>query len=110
MVLEGAPRKAAARLQAGETFDLLITNLQMPGMSGQQMLRVAAEAAPAMATMVVTGYPAGDTERRCRSLGARVFMTKPFMPEALLTAVRGVLGEAGSGDPLAAPEDHAQDC
>jgi len=105
--LEPSPRRAADRLRNGESFDLLITNLQMPGMSGLQLLRVARDAAPSMRTLVLTGYAAGDTERRCRAAGALGFLAKPFLPEVLLGEVRTLLGEAGSADTTAVGDDQA---
>lgn len=92
---EQVPRRAAARLRE-EPFALLVTNLQMPGLSGTQLLRLAREVAPAMPVLVVTGYPMPDTERRCRELGAAGYLTKPFLPEALVAEVRRLLDPTGS--------------
>ncbi len=98
VLVEQQPRRAAERLSDGEAFDLVITNLQMPGLSGMQLVRLAHARHPSMPILVVTGYSMPDTERRCREAGASGYLTKPFLPDDLLAEVRRLLAE-GAGAP-----------
>ena len=74
----------------------LISDIDMPGMDGFELLRRVHAARPGLPTILITGYP--DTLKRLPQLGGthpRVF-TKPFEGQALLAAVgealRGSLG------------------
>ena len=64
----------------------------MPGIPGVRLLELARQLAPNMPTLVVTGYPEADTARRCRELGARGYVVKPFDPQVLMAHVRALLG------------------
>lgn len=56
----GGGAAALARLQAGG-FDLIVTDLAMPGMNGLELLREARKQHPGIPALLVTGY-AGDAE------------------------------------------------
>jgi CheY-like chemotaxis protein len=95
-ILEGGtdPRWAARRLDESR-FDLLITNVQMPRLSGLELLRIARRLAPAMPVVVVTGYPMRETAEMARALGASHYVTKPFVPAELLETIRSAVGSTG---------------
>lgn len=95
LVAMSDPRMAATAL--GERhFDLLVTNVHMPGMNGMRLLRLATECSPGMPVVVVTGYPMRETADEARALGAADYVTKPFDPDELLSRIRGVLGQQTS--------------
>ncbi|HEX4134292.1 MAG TPA: ATP-binding protein [Bryobacteraceae bacterium] len=73
---------------AGEPFDLLVTDMVMPGLTGTQLAgRLKAEF-PAMAVLFVSGYPGEtDAERAAFGPGA-AYLAKPFSPEMLLWHAR----------------------
>jgi two-component system, NtrC family, response regulator HydG len=59
-VTHTADPAVALRLAAGEHWDLLVTDLDMPGMSGLELLGSLRRVAPALPVVVVTAYaPAG---------------------------------------------------
>ena len=65
----------------------LISDIDMPGLDGFELLRLLHSKRPGLPTILITGYP--DTLKRPRPLGPgnpRVF-TKPFRGEDLLSAV-----------------------
>ncbi len=70
----------------------LISDIDMPGMDGFELLRQVHAIRPGLPTIVITAYP--ETMNRWPShigIWPRVF-TKPFEGKELLTAVSGVLG------------------
>ncbi len=65
----------------------LISDIDMPGMEGYELLRVVHAARPELPVILITGYP--DTLKRLPSMGVgtpRCF-TKPFQGPELLAAV-----------------------
>jgi FixJ family two-component response regulator len=83
----------AALLQSGclSEIECVISDVDMPGMDGFELLRSIHDARPGLPTIVITGYP--ETVKRLPLLGGghpRVF-TKPFAGQELLTAVGDAL-------------------
>ncbi|WP_229458339.1 response regulator [Massilia glaciei] len=80
-----APMHAAAR------YDLIILDLQMPGMDGFEVMRALAplEREDYLPVLVVTA----DLDQKVAALeaGARDFVTKPFDPVEVLTRIRNML-------------------
>jgi len=74
-------------------FDLLITDLRMPGMSGAETITVVKQVAPAIRVIVATGFPSEDSAADCRRRGANAFLQKPFEIKELLRIVSGLLNE-----------------
>lgn len=74
-----------------DTFiDLLITDIQMPGVDGLQLLKFADEHYPEMPKLVITGYPSVDGALEVIKSGATDYLTKPFTKEELKQAVQRV--------------------
>ncbi len=91
-VLEAVDANAAlAILKGGDTFDLLITDVGLPGMNGRQLAELARQLRPKLPVLFVTGY-AANASVRADFLDAGMHMiSKPFSVEALATAVRDAL-------------------
>jgi two-component system response regulator HydG len=82
--------EALAALERGE-FDVVVSDLNMPGMSGLELCRRAHATRPNLPVVLVTAF--GSTETAVAALRAGVydFITKPIqMPELLLTLTRAV--------------------
>jgi DNA-binding NtrC family response regulator len=84
--------KAAERL-GRETFDLLVTDVRMPGIGGLDLMRAARERDPHVALLVFTAFPSVDLAVEAMKLGAADFLTKPFLPEDLLRVATRLLEE-----------------
>jgi CheY-like chemotaxis protein len=84
--------EALEQLQGSGPFDLLISDVQMPGVDGIELIENAVAAAPKMRVILMSGF-AGELDRakHLRSKIARE-ITKPFTLEQVRTVVRSVLG------------------
>ena len=81
----------AAEMLRDQSWDLLITDLRMPGMGGVELLRHAREADAGIAALIITAFPSVETAVECMKLGAADYITKPFLPDDLRAAVRSLL-------------------
>ncbi len=72
------------------TLIVILSDINMPGMDGLQLLQAVKQRFPAIPVMMVTAY--GDDERRQRAstLGATEFITKPVDFDALKAALRQI--------------------
>jgi len=59
-------------------FDIVITDLNMPGADGIEVLRAAREVAPDTRVILITAYGTVDTAVEAMRLGAKDFIAKPF--------------------------------
>ncbi len=65
-------------------FDILITDLRLPGIDGRQVLDAALERYPDIVAIVITGYGTVKDAVDAIKQGAADFITKPFQFDALL--------------------------
>lgn len=59
-------------------FDLLITDKNLPGMDGLEVVRRARGTRPRLRTLLITGFPTPETREQAMELGVFAFITKPF--------------------------------
>ena len=78
---------------------LLITDVVMPGMGGQELTRRLLEARPELRVLLISGYSGERTEVGDLPAGPVAFLQKPFSPGALARKVRDLLDT-----PLEAPD------
>jgi len=83
---------ALDRLRAVE-YDLLITDLKMPGMDGLSVIREARRQAPDLPVIVITGYSTEASAIEAINLGVAGYLTKPFRLPRILAAAARALGE-----------------
>jgi two-component system cell cycle sensor histidine kinase/response regulator CckA len=74
-----------------EPFDLLVTDVVMPGMSGPKLAEVIRRTRPAMRIIFISGYAGDEVARKGISTGDVPFVQKPYLPSQLLARVREVL-------------------
>ena len=83
----------AADVAVANSWDLLITDVRMPGMGGVELARRAREAQPDLAVLMLTAFPEVDSAVESMKVGAVDYLTKPFEPDHLLETVRSILEE-----------------
>ena len=74
-----------------ESFDLIILDLKMPGLSGMEVLQKVNEEYPETAVVIITGEATVESAVEGMKTGAYDFIPKPFTPESFLTAVKQAL-------------------
>jgi DNA-binding NtrC family response regulator len=79
----GTGEEALTRL-ADFAFDMLITDLRLPGVDGRQVLDEAFTRYPDIIAIVITGYATVKEAVEVTRLGAEGFITKPFQFEELM--------------------------
>ncbi|NKB59416.1 MAG: response regulator [Alphaproteobacteria bacterium] len=83
--------ETAARYAETEAFDLLLTDVDMPGLNGVDLARQLLERSPKQAVLFVTGFAAQALQATdVLASGARV-LSKPFALSDLVAQVDGVL-------------------
>jgi len=92
--VDTAPDGPAAldRLRAAE-YDLLITDLKMPGMDGLSVIREARRLRQGLAVVIITGYSTEASAIEAINLGVAGYLTKPFRLPRILAATARALGE-----------------
>src|SRR3982750_4015318 len=78
----------AARSVHGRSFDVIVSDIKMPGMDGIQLLREVREHDLHVPVVLVTGEPAVSTAVQALEYGAFHYLTKPADPEAPHTTVQ----------------------
>ena len=76
---------------ANEEYDMIITDMTMPRMSGEDLLREVKRMRPSLPVVVCTGYSASMTHERAYALGAAGYLTKPLSISELAQQVRRIL-------------------
>lgn len=76
--------------QDPQGYALVITDLTMPGISGEQMLERMRARSPKLRAILTSGYP---YEPRSRQVA---FLQKPYIPKMLAEAIGKMLGGRGS--------------
>lgn len=74
-----------------ESFDIILLDLKMPGLSGVEVLERIKENSPETIVIVITGYPSVESAVQTMKLGAYDYIPKPFTPDELRIVVRRAL-------------------
>lgn len=73
-------------------YDLLISDLNMPGMDGLTLIREAQSIDPTLPAVVITGYSTESSAIEALNLGVAGYLTKPFGTTQVLAAAAKALG------------------
>ena len=76
-----------AELLTKERFDLIITDLKMPGMDGMELLELAKKYDKDALILMVTAFGSLESAEEAVAKGAFDYISKPFRKEQLLLAI-----------------------
>jgi DNA-binding NtrC family response regulator len=82
---------AASEMLAAGAFDVVVTDLKLPGKSGMEVLREAKALVPPPSVITMTGYGSVDSAVEAMKLGAEDYLTKPFSMEELMLLLSRIL-------------------
>ncbi len=94
-------QEAVDCVRQGEGFDLILMDLQMPGLGGYAATEIIHRIAPGIPVVAQTAHAFAAERERCLAAGMKAHVTKPFDPEALIDIVRQTSKpqHQGSGQP-----------
>ena len=84
----------ALELLHSQWVDVILTDINMPVMDGEELLKIL-EADESLSTIPVIVVSTDSTQHRVQkmlTLGAKGYVTKPFLPETLREEIEKVLG------------------
>ncbi len=82
-------RSALEELRGG-AFDLVLTDLNLPGPDGLEILQEAALMYPSPRVIIMTAYASTETAVQALRMGAHDYVIKPFQTDEILTRVRNL--------------------
>ena len=101
-----ASAEAALQRLAVQPFDIMMTDITMPGMSGLELLPFCRRLQPNIRMIVITGHGSIDAAVEAMKRGATDFLTKPIEIDVLLSTIR-VAAERNFQVAAAAPAGEA---
>ena len=70
-----------------EWFDVLISDISMPDMGGEEFVTKARGIYPDLVILLITGYVSFDRTQKARDLGVHEYLTKPVELEKLCNSI-----------------------
>lgn len=102
----------ALQAVAAEAFSLVVSDVNMPGMDGHQLLALLRARQPQLPVLLMTAHAAVERAVEAMRQGAVDYLVKPFEPRALLDLVArhalGVLAASADEGPVACEPASAQ--
>jgi CheY-like chemotaxis protein len=80
---------------AKEDFDLFISDVRLPDISGIEVLREARVIKPKTDVVIITGYPTLEDAKEATNLGAFEYIEKPFTPDFMLNVAKKIFDTKG---------------
>ena len=96
-LIEATDGLAGVRLAKEHQPDLILMDIQLPGLDGYEATR-RIKADPELAAIpivVVTSYALSGDEQKAKAAGCDAYVAKPFSPRQLLATIRAFFGETG---------------
>jgi len=85
------PVQALERFKnAPADFDMVITDMTMPGMTGEQLTTALLHIRPDLPIVVCTGFSERMNKEKAQEIGIRKLLDKPIAPSALLSTIREI--------------------
>lgn len=93
-VVHAQDGERAAQLVRAEEWDLLVTDLNLPGLDGFELCRIAKSAHPSLPVLAVTGYTGAHYQEQAFRAGATELLTKPLERGEFVTKVAELTGRS----------------
>jgi CheY-like chemotaxis protein len=77
-------------IETTKPFQLMVTDLIMPGMSGLDLILAARKILPNLPVILVTAYSLHPIQEALKDLGSSAYLDKPFSSNKLLDAIRAL--------------------
>lgn len=104
-VITARDGEEALRKLKDEKYDVVFTDIKMPGMSGIEVAEKVKASQPWLPVVIVTGYGTEENEARARTAGVAGFLRKPLSPEMIEESTQQALLERHAVPaPQAVPE------
>jgi len=87
-VITAANGEEALKKLSTENYDVVYTDIKMPGMNGLEVAERVKAAKPWMPVVIITGYGTAEQEARAKAAGATRFIHKPLSPEMIEGSAR----------------------
>jgi len=87
-----------------ERYDLVFTDIKMPGIDGLQVAEHVRAQQPWLPVVIVTGYGSGASEERAKKAGVSDFLRKPLSPEMIEASASKALHQPAPAAEVARPE------
>jgi DNA-binding NtrC family response regulator len=94
-VIAGVNGQDALLYLENEKFDTVITDLQMPHISGTEVLKASQAQDHELPVIIITGHGTVASAIEAMKIGAYDYIQKPFEPEALILVVRKAVKHYG---------------
>lgn len=95
-VITARDGEEALRKLNAEAYDVVFTDIKMPGMSGLEVAERVKASQPWLPVVIVTGYGTEENEARAEAAGVAEFLRKPLSPEAIEGSAAKVLHETAA--------------
>ena len=83
----------ALQMMSKESFDVLLADIRMHGMSGLDLVERVRQVSPDTVSILITAYPSVDSiEQAMTRLGVHEYLLKPVDKDKLCNAVAGAVG------------------
>ena len=89
-IVTASSGEEALRLLAGQRFDLVISDIKMPGISGLELVERIRTASPHTSLLLVTAHASVDSAIEAMKIGVEDYMTKPFGNDGLSLVVNRI--------------------
>ena len=109
-VITAANGEEALGKLRSEAYDLVFTDIKMPGISGIEVAERVKASQPWLPVVIVTGYGSGDNEARATAAGVAGFLRKPLSPDMIEGTTERALAAtaAAPAEAAAAPAPAAE--
>lgn len=104
-VITAASGEEALRKLNEGNYDLVYSDIRMPGISGLEVAESIKARQPWTPVVIITGYGSDAAEARAKAAGVSSFLHKPLSPDMIEGSARDVLAEAAAAvaEPVIVP-------